>query len=220
MFTMFALFDLEKIESALEGFRKDFPAINARLETKRETFTPEMRDNILAAYAFLNQLLERRIDLFLPSGLHHLLELNHIVLCGTDPNRRREYFHHLNETRKKFLRRIEKIKKWVIEHRSDTDPFKLAAGFYAKSLSKPQLFLEGNHRTGNIVLNYLLSSKHVPPFILTRETAMEYLDLSAHIKFTDSENHLESTFKMPNRQKRFAEFLQRTVNEAFWMRRP
>lgn len=212
---MFALFDLKKIEHSLEEFRKDFARINNLLFNKRETFTIEMKENLLAAYAFLNELLSKDIDLFLPSGLHHLLELNHIVLCGTSTSKRNEYYHHLKETRKKFLDRIDKIKKWVIKHRSDEDAFKLAAGFYAKSLSKPQLFMEGNHRTGNIILNYLLLSKKAAPYIISRQTALDYLNLSGDIKFTDSENGFESTFKMPKYRNRFAEFLKTSVNQAY-----
>lgn len=212
---MFSLFHLDNIEHSLEIFRKEFPAINRQLDTKREIFTSEMKQNIIQAYDFLNSLLEKRIDLFLPSGLHHLLELNHIVLCGTDIRKRQEYFHHLDETRKKFLHRIDRIKDWVLRHRRDEDAFKLAAGFYAKSLSKPQLFLEGNHRTGNIILNYLLLSKHQPPFVMSRETALEYLNLSGDIKYTDSENGLETAFKMPGHRKRFAAFLKRSVDSSF-----
>ncbi len=212
---MYPRFDLKKIDASLELFRKHFDSINQQLTTKRETFTPEMKMNIIEAYDFLNHLLGNDIDLFLPSGLHHLLELNHIVLCGTHPQKRQEYYHHLNETRKKFLHRIDKIKDWVLKHRKDEGAFKLAAGFYAKSLSKPQLFLEGNHRTGNIILNYLLLSKHQPPFIMSRETALEYLDLSGDIKYTDSENGFETAFKMPGHRKRFAAFLERCVDAGF-----
>lgn len=211
----FSRFNITKISKELEDFLKNFPAINAGLSTKREPFTRTMLENILQAYAFLNELLESDIDLFLPSGLHHLLELNHLVLCGRDPKTRTEYFHHIDHTRKKFNKRIHPIRDWVLKHRRDKDPFELAAGFYAKALSKPQLFLEGNHRTGNIILNYLLLSRGQPPYVISVSTAREYLELSGDIKFTDSENTFESAFKLPGRRTRFREFLARCVDERF-----
>ena len=122
-----------------------------------------MRTRILEAYTFLNSLLERGSDLFTPAGLHSLLEMNHIVLCGSGPENRQDFYQHLAETRKNFQRRIKPIASWVLANRNGDKPYRLATGFYTRMLSRPQLFLEGNHRTGNIILNYLLVSKGKAP---------------------------------------------------------
>ena len=46
----------------------------------------------MEAYSFANHLWKKGINLFSPSGLYNMLELNHIVLCGTDKQKRLEYF--------------------------------------------------------------------------------------------------------------------------------
>ena len=95
------------------------------------------------------------------------------------------------------------------------DPRVLATGFYSRNLSQPQLFLEGNHRTGNILFNYLMVSHGAPPFIITPETAVDYLDISGEMKFTDKEKALEYGLKMPGHRKRFVAFLSQHAKTQF-----
>ncbi len=209
------LFDLEKISNALKGFQTAFPEINSRLEVRREDVTDTMISQILQSYTFLNSLLRLNMDLFTPAGLYNLLELNHIVLCGTDQQTRLDYYSHLNETRKGFIKKILPIKEWVLEKKNEKDPFKIATGYYSRALSQPQLFIEGNHRTGNIILNYLLVSAATPPYIISAQTALQYLDLSSDIKYTNKENSLQSAWMMPGHRKRFQEFLKNNVSEGF-----
>lgn len=209
---MAALFDLPAISTALHRFQGEFPQINDNLAIRREELTPEMVEHILLAYRYLNTLLEKEMDLFTPAGLHSLLELNHIVLCGSDPETRRVYFEHLQETRRSFLRQIKGIKDWVLKKRHDADPWHVATGFYSRMLSRPQLFLEGNHRTGNIILNYLLVSLGSPPYIVTVDTAQGYLDISGEIKFT------EIALLMSAHRQRFRDFLKRNCHSQFILR--
>ena len=208
-------FNLVTIEESLRRFQKEFPAINDRLAIRRETLTETMVDQIVEAYRFLNTLLVKEMDLFTPAGLHALLELNHIVLCGTDAQTRSQYYFHLNETRNSFLRQIKPIKDWVLRKRKENDPYALATGFYSRQLSRPQLFLEGNHRTGNIILNYLLVSKRSAPYIVSVDDAHIYLDISGDIKYTENGNHLDTALRMPGHRKRFRSFLKHHVRDRF-----
>ncbi|GAB6091153.1 hypothetical protein [Spirochaeta dissipatitropha] len=205
---MTSLFHISHIEEDLKGFQSDFTRINSSLAMRRENITDAMVSQIVEAYRFLNNLLRQNMDLFTPAGLHALLEMNHIVLCGVDPIARTQYYQHLQETRNSFLQRIKPIKEWVLKKRDNGNPHKIASGFYTRMLSQPQLFLEGNHRTGNILLNYLLVSSNALPFVVSVDTARLYLDLSGDIKFTNKENSLDSTVKMPGHNKRFRLFLQ------------
>ncbi len=206
---MAQLFKIPAIADALYRFQQAFPEINDRLAIRREELTPEMVENILLSYSYLNTLLEKEMDLFTPAGLHSLVELNHIVLCGSDPETRRIYFEHLQETRRSFLRQIKGIKDWVLKKRHDSDPWHVATGFYSRMLSRPQLFLEGNHRTGNIILNYLLVSLGSPPYIVTVDNARMYLDISGEIKFT------EMPLLMSAHRQRFRDFLRQTSDHQF-----
>lgn len=209
------LFNVPTIADSLFAFREAFPTINDRLAIRREELTPEMVENIVEAYRYLNSLLAKKMDLFTPAGLHGLLELNHIVLCGTDRTTRAQYYAHLEETRKSFLRQIRPIKDWVLRKRTGNDPYHLATGFYSRMLSRPQLFLEGNHRTGNIVLNYLLVSRSIAPYIVKTRNADIYLDISGDIKFTDNGNYLDTALRMPGHRNRFRAFLRQEVDNTF-----
>ncbi len=208
-------FNIQAIGTSLKNFQADFPTINDKLDMKREDVSDEMISQIVEAYIFLNDLLEKDMDLFTPAGLHSLLEMNHIVLCGTDPDQRMSYYHHITETRARFLERIKPIRKWVLQNINKTNPWKLATGFYTMLLSQPQLFIEGNHRTGNVLLNYLLVSKGVAPYIVSPETAVEYLNVSGDIKFTDMDNTFESALNLPGYRKRFIALLKDKSDERF-----
>ncbi|SIQ61036.1 hypothetical protein SAMN05920897_111121 [Alkalispirochaeta americana] len=212
---MKAQFNILQIESSLARFQEAFSEINDSLSMRREIFTTQMREQIVEAYDYLNSLLRKDMDIFTPAGLHALLEMNHVVLCGRSQIDRRHYYAHLEETRKSFLKKIRPIKEWVLRKRTESEPFQIASGFYSQMLSRPQLFLEGNHRTGNIVLNYLLVSTGAPPYIITVENAQTYLDISGDIKFTDNGNYLDTALRMPGHRKRFRTFLEEHAREAF-----
>jgi hypothetical protein len=51
-----------------------------------------------------------------------------------------------------------------------------AAGVYIRILSEPQLFIEGNHRTGALIMSYLLAREGRAPFVLTDDNAREYFN--------------------------------------------
>ncbi|MDF1567393.1 MAG: hypothetical protein P1P77_05190 [Spirochaetaceae bacterium] len=208
-------FHISAINSALKDFQAEFLTINENLAMKREDVSDDMVNQIVEAYVFLNGLLQKGMDLFTPAGMHSLLEMNHIVLCGSDPDQRMNYYHHIAETRARFMKRIKPIRAWVEKNEKKSNPYKLAAGFYLQNLSQPQLFIEGNHRTGNILVNYLLVSKGLPPYIITPDTAKEYLDISGDIKFTDKDNSIENTIKMPGQKKRFISLLQEHSETRF-----
>ncbi len=209
------VFNLKAIEESLKGFQNVFPQINDQLAIRREELTDSMIEQIVEAYHFLNNLLNKQIDIFTPAGLHALLEMNHIVLCGTEKDTRSQYYFHLEETRKSFLRQIRPIKDWVLRKRSVSDPYYLATGFYSQMLSRPQLFLEGNHRTGNVILNYLLISKGSAPYIVTEHNARGYFDISGDIKFTENGNYLDTALRMPGHRSRFRAFLRTQVRGEF-----
>jgi hypothetical protein len=208
-------FDIDRIDEALCDFQAQFSPINDRLSLHREDLTRDMIDKILQGYLFLNQLLDQNIDLFSLGGLHALIELNHIVLCGTDRRTRLEYHAHILETRKTFHKGIHSIQKWVIENSREGKPHKLAAGFYALALSQPQLFIEGNHRTENIILNYLLISAGEAPFVINAINAFDYLELSGKIKFSHKNNIAKGKWALPGLRKEFRHFLKRAGHTRF-----
>lgn len=210
-----AFFRLEHIERALQRFQDGFGELNARLCMQREPFTSEMRSNILNAYAYLNHLLGKDIDLFTPAGLHCMLELNHIVLCGTKPSVRFEYHNHILSTRARYQENIRPIRNWVLRRTGWADPYRLATGFYVRGLSQPQLFIEGNQRTGNIIINYILLGKAQPPFIITPEKAKPYLDWSGQIKMSQRSAFRGNRLSTIAVRRQLQEFLRRNVQATY-----
>jgi len=209
------IFNIHSIEKSLDSFRRSFHTLNKKLSIFRDEFDKELASNIVEAYSFLNHLLKRKIDLFSPAGRHSLLELNHLVLCGSNASKRSEYYQHVLETRKKFNNTIIPIKQWVIGHKNMPDPYTLASGYYCRSLSQPQLFIEGNHRTANIVLNYLLLSRGEPPLILSDTNAFDYLEISGDIKFSFKRNFIEKLRLLIGLQNKFKYYLRGYVSEKY-----
>jgi hypothetical protein len=211
----FAAFELNAVRASLDRVKEQFDWINERVYGRREKLTGEMVSNMVEAYDYLNGLLEKGIELFSPAGLYSMLELNHIVLCGRDPAKRAEYFTHVQETRKRFQENIKPIQEWYGKKGREQGPFKKASSFYVRMLSQPQLFLEGNHRTGNIILNYLLFNEDVPPFVLSVENALEYFNPSTKIKFSSKQNMFDNIAAVPGYEKEFRHMLEKYVDSKY-----
>jgi len=207
-------FNLKAIEKNLKHFQKNFDSVNDQLEMRREDFTKTIINQIMEGYDFLNSLWKRDIDLFSLSGLYNMLELNHIVLCGTDKKVRKEHYQHLDTTRVNFQSRIHPIYEWYKKNAKKHNPYKVAAQYYGQALSFPQLFFEGNHRTENMIVNYYLLNQDLPPYIIQVETAVEYLNVSSRIKFSDKEKMGEG-FKRIKHTKDFRAFLEKQGNPDF-----
>ncbi|MCG8570359.1 MAG: hypothetical protein MJB14_09490 [Spirochaetes bacterium] len=209
------LFNLEEIEKSLFSVYKNFDQINSKLSIKREDMTECMVTNIVEAYRFLNQLLRSNIKIFSKAGLYSLLEFNHIVLCGANFKKKYEYHSHIMATRTKYQKNIVHLFKWYQNEENSLKGYKLASGFYFRQLSQPQLFIEGNHRTGNLLMNYILLSQNKLPFIIDQHTAHNYFELSGAIKFSDKLNMLDKYFKLPGLGKELSKFLKNNSSDKY-----
>lgn len=205
----YPLFRIDEIQKTLLSVHDSFARINEKLETRREEMTHLMIEQMLLAYDYLNGLLEKRCDLFSAAGLYSMLELNHIVLCGTDVKKRLEYHQHLIETRTRFQKCAVDIRSWYKARGAKLDPYRKVTEFYAIALSQPQMFIEGNHRTENIIINYLLVTEGRAPFVLDCDNAVEYFDLSARIKYSDRRNLITQMTAFPKHRKDLALVFER-----------
>jgi len=207
---------LGRIEGELRDVQSDFPAINALLNCRRDEFTDTVRQNMLAAYEFLDAIVNDDLDLFSDEGLEALLQLNHLVLLGRgyDP---REFGRHINVTRRQFFvnfrQYVKPIRRWYRKHETD-NPYKVASQVYVGVLSQPQLYQEGNHRTGSLIASGILLQNGCPPFVLTRKNAVAYFNPSSEIKFTDKRT-IRGRLRLPKYRHDFRSFLQQNVNEAY-----
>lgn len=204
------LLNLPAIESSLRRVQREFKSINQRLSWQRDPMSDEVVNHLLAGYAYVDVLVERDIDFFSMGQHHYLLELNNIVLCGPDQNSRAEFVPHIEATRSRFYDEpqggIEDIVEWRARHMNES-AWKLAAGLYVRVLSKPQLFIEGNHRTGALLASYVLLRDGKPPFVLTVENAMAYFEPSTVLRNISKLGPI-ALFRLPGINQRFARFLE------------
>jgi hypothetical protein len=209
--------NLGAIEASLRDVQAQFPRINAILKSPRDRMDDAIVENMLAGYAAVDDLLARKIDLFSVANLRQFLELNAIVLCGLDLQTRTEAAQHLAATEKHFYDEkdggIRDIIEWYEMHAKE-GAMQRAAGVYVRILSEPQLFIEGNHRTGALIMSYILARGGQPPFVLTVDNAHAYFDPSTLIT-KKKKKSLTLLFEMPRLKRNFAEFLNSQANARY-----
>ncbi|MFP7755375.1 hypothetical protein ACLG6S_12120 [Thermodesulfobacteriota bacterium B35] len=203
--------NIGRIERSLRRVQQDFALINRRLDVRRDPLEDTIVENMLLGYEYVNRLLERRVDLLHRRGVHHILELNHIVLCGVDTKVRAEFKVHIAATTDRFYEQkdfnIGHLVRWYHKH-GDRSAWKRAAGIYILLLSQPQLFFEGNHRTGALVMSSILAAEGKPPFVLRVSNAEAYFNPSTLAKLT-RKSVVMNLWKLPKIRKNFAKFLKR-----------
>ena len=206
--------DIQKIEKNFEEVKQRFPEINKDIQVPRDEFNDFVAYNMLLAYKRLNELLINKVDIFSEKNVLEMLELNHIVLCGHNEHLRFEYMNHLDATRQRFFEGLPPIKRWYKKHYEHDRVSKVAAEIFVGVLSQPQLFIEGNHRTGSIIASWILLRGGMPPFVLTTENAKAYFNPSSQIKFSDK-RVISDKFKLPKYQKSFRIFLEDNIKKKF-----
>jgi prophage maintenance system killer protein len=157
----------------------------------------------------VDALVAADVDLFAMGNLKYLLELNRIVLCGRNPVTQHEYTRHMEATEQRFYDErdggIEDLVEWYVRHGAES-AWRRAAGVYVRILSKPQLFIEGNHRTGALTMSYILIRDGEPPFVLTVENAAAYFEPSTVIRNTHKQS-LAMLFRSRTIKERLAKVL-------------
>ncbi|HEY7493664.1 MAG TPA: hypothetical protein VIH59_21450 [Candidatus Tectomicrobia bacterium] len=209
--------NLKTIEDSLRDVQREFPKINALLRSRRDALTDEVRNNLLVGYRFIDMALASDADVLTPKRIASLLELNHIVLCGLNPQVRQEYHSHIVATVQRFyghaVYNITDLLRWYDTHHGESS-WKRAAGVYVRILSQPQLYIEGNHRTGALIMSYILARDGKAPFVLTVDNARAYFDPSTLVKETQKTS-ATLLMKLPRMKKRFAHFLHEQANARY-----
>lgn len=172
---------------------------------------------MVAGYELVDNFISQHLDLFAMGNLRLLLEMNAVVLCGRDERRRTQAAAHLAATERRFYEQegggVRDIVEWYALHRTES-PWRRAAGVYVRMLSEPELFIEGNHRTGALVMSYVLAREGRPPFVLTDANAQAYLDPSTLIMET-RKHSLVAVFRLPKIKRYFARFLKEHADRKY-----
>ena len=214
-----ARLDLAAVERSLRDVQRHFDRINATLETPRDPLSDQVLDNMLAGYAYLNTLLAAGLDPLAMGNSRHLLQLNHLVLCGTDESAYlKDYAVHLKETERRFyddpsVGGVKELMNTLAAHKDET-VWRHAARAYIHVLSRPQLFIEGNHRTGALIMSAMLVWKGEPPFVLSVTNAKAYFDPFSLAK--ESRKHsLQLLLRQPGLSKRLAKLKKVEANRDY-----
>ena len=137
--------------------------------------------------------------------------------CGGDTARRADYARHLSATERRFydLRGggIRDVVEWLAAHRGDA-PRERAAGLYVRILCHPQLFIEGNHRTGALLMSYVLLRDGEPPFVLSPDNAAEYFAVSTALRSTDRRGPV-ALLRLPSLRQRVLSLVSRHADARY-----
>lgn len=202
--------NLGAIETSLRALQANFEQINATLDTPRDPLNDAVLERMLLGYQQVDAYLADNVDLFALGNSPLLLELNIRVLCGLDTAVRAECASQVEATKEHFYAQtdggVESLVNWV-HGLNGASVHRRAASTYIHILSQPQLFIEGNHRTGSLVMSWILARAGKPPFVLSVENAKAYFDPSALVK-SSRKHTLRMLLERPKLVKRFAELLK------------
>lgn len=210
--------DLSAIEASLREVQGQFDRINATLETPRDPLGDAVLSNLLAGYAYLDSLLASDLDPLARGGSKHLLRLNFLVLNGACDPADGECAKQIRETERRFYDDsnaggVRALMNYLADHKGD-GVWRRAAGTYIQVLSAPQLFVEGNHRTGALIMSSVLCREGKPPFVLTVRNAKAYFDPSSLVKGCRKRS-LRALVAIPKLRKRLAKLLAEEADCAF-----
>lgn len=208
--------DLPAIRRSLTGVQTHFAKLSERFDESRDALSDEVLENVLEGYALIDDYVARGVDLFDLQQVNLMLEINATVLCGSDPAKRQEFAEHLKATEKHFFDNeeggIKDLFEWYGAHRSES-VWKRAAGAYVRILSKPQLFIEGNHRSGSLIVSYLLLRDGFSPFVLSVDNAEGFFNPSSVIR-NSAKHGVKALFELPKIKKKYAAFLEEEAGQG------
>jgi prophage maintenance system killer protein len=203
--------NIDAIRLCLVDTQQNFKKINESLTVKRKPPSDEVIENLVAGYAKIDEYLANGIELFAMGNSHLFLELNHIVLYHSAVISVEENKSQFKATQDHFYDvkdgGIGTLTEWLALNRSD-NIWKKAAGVFTHLLSQPQLFLEGNHRTGSLIMSYLLMRQGHGPFVLSYENAKHFFEPAELTKKRRKKTLVDEFIHLPKQARKFAKLLK------------
>ena len=205
------------IDASLRKLQRVFPEVNQKLFDRRDSLDDDVIERMLKGYALVDRFVTDRTDMFAMGQLSHWLQLNAVALCGDRADASERYRGLLQATETRFYEErdggIRDVMDWYALNQNKSVWYK-AAGVYNRILSEPQLFIEGNHRTGALIISYILVREGQPPFVLTENNAQGFFDPSSVIRKVKKRNLIEQ-LKFRRLTRAFSDFLEAQSNFAF-----
>jgi hypothetical protein len=214
--------DLKKIEESYAEVLRNWQAIDDQLDTlhigrKDTPFDATVMENMLIAWDYLDFFIRKKdYSLLSDKGGPDMLEINHRVHYGLDGTLREEYRKAIKATAEKFTSRVGPIRKYYRKkNAAGTSVNKLAAEVYIAILGMPQLYIEGNHRSGSIVASWINLVHKKPPFVLSVDNAIAFFQPAQEIKKFDKRSVWRSFTKLPKYRKDFKDFWTNNCDADF-----
>ena len=208
------------MQKSLLGVERNWKKIDDKLDLeklgRRDTFDSVIRGRMMDAYTHLDALLRNEVEPFSTDGIPEILELNNLVLYGSDLTLRLEYNQAIQANSEKFREYIGPIEKWYRNHmKGEPHPLKVASEVYVAVLGFPQLFIEGNHRTGNLISNWISMYYGHPPFVLSVENAVAYFKPSKEIKRFADKSTWRGRARLPKYRAGFKKFWEENIDGKY-----
>lgn len=205
--------NLKRIEESYQSVLKHWQEIDNLLDhtkvgRKDQPFDKKLMENLLHGWEYLDFVIRKRdYSLFSDKGGPDMLEINHRVHYGSDTELRNEYAKATQATTEKFTRQVIPIRQYYKkETKKNTSTYHIAAEIFISIIGMPQLFIEGNHRSGSILASWINLVNDKPPFVLTRENAVSFFRPAQAIKSFNKKSLWRSVTELPKYKREFKEF--------------
>lgn len=205
--------NLKEIESSYMSVLRNWESIDNLLDEhkigrKDTPFNRLLMDNLLSAWDFIDYFIKKKgYGLLSQKGGPDMLEINNRVHYGENHVLRDEYIKAIEATSEKFSAQIPYIRKYYKKHmKGEPSVNRVASEVYISILGQPQLYIEGNHRSGSIVASWINMAHDKPPFVLTVENALTFFKPAQAIKNFNKRSMWRSITKLPKYKSDFKTF--------------
>jgi hypothetical protein len=214
--------DIKEIEKAYFDVLKNWEKIDDLLDKEKigrkdTPFDQGLMENLLCAWEYLDFFIRKKdYALLSKRGGPDMLEINNRVHYGLETALRSEYKKAISATAEKFTRHVKPLRSYYSRKtRNNVSATKIAAEIFISIVGQPQLYIEGNHRSGAIVSSWINLVNDRPPFVLTVDNAISFFKPAQEIKQFDTTSRWRSLTKLPKYKKSFREFWVNHCNERF-----
>jgi hypothetical protein len=221
-FDLALLPDLKKIEESYVRVLKNWQKIDGLLEQEKvgrkdQPFDKSLMENMLLAWDYIDYFIKKKdYSLLSIEGGPDMLEVNHLVHYGKNNSLRYEYKKAIEATTEKFSKQIVPIRDYYRKKKKkDTSTYHLAAEIFIAIVGMPQLYIEGNHRSGSIIASWINLVNEKPPFVLTVENAVSFFKPALEIKNFNKKSLWRSITKLPKYKQEFKTFWKNHCDMSF-----
>jgi len=214
--------NLKSIEESYSLVLKNWQKIDDELDLqqigrKDTPFNETLITNMLSAWEYIDFFIRKKnYDLLSARGGPDMLEVNHLVHYGQNLLLRQEYQKAIEATTEKFSKNVLPIRDYYKKKMTDSASVnKVAAEIYIAILGIPQLYIEGNHRSGSIVASWVNLANKKPPFVLTIDNAISFFRPAQEIKKFNKRSVWRSMTKLPKYKKDFKIFWKNNCDMQF-----